>query len=405
MRGNAYVSQRSVPVPRAINDAWQNGTYMDLGRIGRTSPEGEYRRPSGEWILDVVSDPRGWWILELAHMLAHRAEDASELARKPVPYVYGQNATLFQAMLFKVFMCRKFGIPLDVDPGAQDGADPFDRYGIHISVSPSLRSPLLRVPADGKGCLRPGEVCVVCGSIHIEPTPHAMATGSDRWLAMNRWSCHPTIASFVGWELVDVVTHAPLLSSGWSKPEYVLPPMALQGAPSFVHLLECAYAHHGKVEPDGKRLWLVDDYLASDAFLRDLASSPPLPCKRCLKLNMESDGSPSRPRSERPDKAVSEGSVSTQAQREWLDWDNAMNKVYGIVEKATKYMEIRELGAGKAVRFRKTRKSAYSKKVNSLRRISYLEGRARKLRLDGFIAKAEEIENKITEIRDGLEGV
>lgn len=403
MRGSSFVTNKNVPTVRTINDAWQNDTYVNLNRIGRTSPEGEYRRPSGSWILDVVSDPKGWWLLELAHMLAHKVEDAAELAKKPVPYTYGQNATAFQTMLFKLFLCKKFGIPTDVEPGIDDGTDPFAKYGIYPVVSTNLRNPLMRVPADGKWCLKPGTVCVVNGSIHIEPTPYAMASGSDKWLAMNRWSCNPTIVSFVGWELVDVVTHAPLLSNGWSSPEYVLTPMSLQEAPSFDEFLECAYAHFGKTEPDGKRLWLVDDYLDSDKFMVDLAASPPLPCKRCLKLNMESEGSPSRPKSEKPDKIVTENTVMTQAQREWLDWDNNMNKVFRIVEKATKYMEIRELGAGKAVRFRKTRKHAYSKKVNSLRRMSYLSRKAEKLRKNGYMTKAEELENKIKEIKDELE--
>ena len=395
-------SSKSIPAFRAINDAWQNRTYQDLGNIGRTTVDGEYRRPSGEWILDAVTDRRGWWLLELAHMLAHRAEDASELARRPLPYDYGRNGELFQTMLFRAFLCRKFGLPLDTRPGepCDDSMDPFSRYGIVPFVSSSYRNPVLRVPANGRGCLEPGKaVCVVCGSERIEPTPHSIATGSDTWLAMNRWSCLPTIVSFVGWELVDVVTHAPLVANPWSgSSDYAMAPMTLQEAPSFVHLLECAARARGSCEPDFDRYWPVDEYLESDRFQKDLSESPPLPCKRCLKLNMESDGSPERPRSKRPDKPAKDGDPMTPEQREWFEWDAKMNKVYQVVEKATKYMEIRELGAEKAVRARKSRKSAYSKKVNTLRRTEFLRRKAEKLRKNGFISKAEEIETKIGEL-------
>lgn len=405
IRKGQYAHAGAVPAFRAINDDWQ-GTAVDLSRIGRVSPDGEYRRPSGDWILDVVTDPKGWWLLELAHMLAHRAEDASELARRPLPYMYGQTASLFQTMLFRVFLSRKFGLPLDTYPGGPDPADhdPFERYGILCSVSSKTRNPAMLVPSDGPGCPKPGSLCVVEGAVRIEPTPYAMAAGTDRWIALNRWSCSPTTVAFVGWELVDVVTHAPLLPHGSHAPDYVMQPMALQCASSFRHFLDGAAEHFGGIRPDNDRTWLVDDYLASDRFMEDLKSSPPLPCKRCLKLNMQSDGSPERPQSERPLKAVKKDAPATVEQREWAEWDAGMNRVYGIVEKAVTYMEVRELGAKRAVAFRKARKHAYSRKVNNLRSAAYLSRRAEKLRRDGFIAKAEELEKKAAELMAEIQG-
>lgn len=405
LQSSPVSSAKTLSSPRAINDTWQNETFPDLGRIGRSSPDGEFKRPNGRWILDLVSNEHGWWLLEMAHMLAHKTEDSAAVARTPLPYTYGQTATLFQSMLFKIMLCDKFDLPIDTEPGScdPDQLDPFSRYGIVPAVSTPLRNPVLRVPVNGRSSLAPGTICVVLGSVHIEPTPHAIAAGVDKWFAMNRWSCQPTITSFVGWELVDVVTHSPLLSSGKHDNDYAMLPMSLQSAESFKFFIDCAKESRGDCRPDNARFWLVRDYLTSDKFMHDLESAPTLPCKRCLRLNMDSDGSPARPRCERPDKAPKKGAVLTREQQEWKEWDDTMSKVFAVVEKATKYMEIRELGAGSAARLRRARKHAYSSKVNALRSKAYLERRAAKLRAEGYITKAEELENKVKEITNEFE--
>ena len=405
MRGNTAYLLKNLPVPRHINDTWQNKTMIDLSHIGRVTPESEYRRPKGDWLLDLVLDPKGWKLLELAHMLAHKAEDEELLARRPRPYTYGQNCSMFHLFLFKVFMCRKFGLPIDVQMSGDDPNtnDMFDRYRIMASVGTQLRNPVLKVAANGKACMEPGvPVCVVCGSVHIEPTPHAAATGSDRWLEMNRWSCEPTITTFAGWELVDVVTHAPLLVDGkYSKTKfYALTPPALQESDKFHFYIECAEEKYGKCVADNSRYWLVDDYIDSEDFKKALLESPPLPCKRCFQLNMQSDGSPMKPKVEKPDKPAKKGETPTVAQQEWAEWEAKMEKILGLVETATRFMELREQGALDARRTRKARKHAYSKRVNNLRRAKFLAGRVKKLRDGGYLSKAEELEEEIRKLGD-----
>ena len=401
MRGDKVYTIKTLPIPRHINDTWQNKTMIDLSHIGRVTPESEYRRPSGNWILDLVSDTNGWKLMELAHMLAHKAEDEDALSRRPRPYSYGQNCSLFHSMLFKVFMCRKFNKPIDVEMSSDDPdtQDMFDRFKIISTVGTELRNPVLRISADGRDCIKPGSaICVVCGSVHIEPTPHAAATGTDRWLEMNRWSCEPTITAFAGWELVDVVMHAPLTYRGRAggSCDYTLTPPALQEASTFENYLACAADNVGDCVADNKRYWLVDEYIQTKRFEEDLLKSPPLPCKRCFKLNMQSDGSPMRPKSERPERK-SKGQP-TEAQREWDEWDARMEKIFGIVETATRFMELRENGALKARTARKTRKRAYNKRVNNLRRARYLAGRVKKLRQNGYMQAADELEDKIKQL-------
>ena len=404
MRGNHVYLPKNLPVVRTINDTWQNKTMVDLSRIGRVTPESEYRRPSGPWLLDYVSDDNGWKLLELAHMLAHRAEDLEALSKRTRPYTYGQNSSLFHLFVFKVFMCRLFGRPIDVDMSSDDDntQDMFDKLGIVASVSSKLRDPMLKIPVVGKGCLVPGkDICVVAGSVHIEPTPHAAATGTNRWLEMNRWSCEPTITAFAGWELVDVVTHAPLMNqSPGGKQYYALQPCALQSSDTFEHYLASAEESRGKCTPDNKRYWLVDDYLSSKEFSVVLLESPTLPCKRCFQLNMVSDGSPMKPKSEKPDKKAKKGESMTEAQIEWAEWDAQMNKIFGICEKAARFMDLREQGALNATKNRRSRKRAYNKKVNNLKRAHYLAGRVEKLKKDGYMQKAESLEEVIRILRE-----
>lgn len=405
IRGRSTYHTNNVPVPRNINDTWQNRTMIDLSRIGRATPESEYRRPVGDWLLDVVTHRNGWRLLELAHMLAHVAEDTELLSRRERPYTYGQNCSLFHMFLFKAFMCLKFGLPIDVrmDGDDPDTNDMFDRYGIVASISTKLREPMILVPSIGRGCLRPGrDICVVSGTVHIEPTPHSAATGSGKWLEMNRWSCEPTITAFAGWELADFVVHSPLVvQNGQTVPAYALPAQAMLKSDDFHYFLECAESSRGKCVPDGDRYRLVDEYLESDDFRSALLSSPPLPCKRCFMLNMQSAGSPSRPRCERPNRRHSKDETPSESEREWIEWNEKMDKIFKTVEKATRFMELRDSGALAARKARKTRKSAYSKKVNGLRRARFLAGRVKKLRVAGYIEKADELERKIEELKGG----
>jgi len=399
MRGNTVYLQKNLPVVRTINDTWQNKTMIDLSRIGRMTPTSEYVRPKGAWLLDYMTDDDGWKLLELAHMLAHRAEDPEVIARRTKPYTYGQNGSLFQLFVFKVFMCRKFGLPIDVDMSCEDAEtqDMFDKYGIVASVNTKLRDPVLKIPASGQGCLVPGkDICVVSGSVHIEPTPHSAAVGTDRWLEMNRWSCEPTIVAFAGWELVDVVTHAPLVSAvPGGRPYYALQPCALQCSDSFCHFIASAEEVRGKCIPDSKRYWLVDEYIKSEEFSKALMESPPIPCKRCFQLNMMSDGSPMKPKSEKPDKKAKKGELPTAAQIEWNEWNDKIEKIFGTCEKAARFMDLREHGALAATRNRRSRTRTYNRKVNNLKRARYLAGRVEKLKKGGYLQKAEELEEVV----------
>lgn len=409
-RGNSVYTMKNVPGTRNVNTEWTENTLPSLNRVGRISEGGDFIRPSGNHIFDLMSSEYGWKMLECAHMLAHKAGDVVEASKSKSPYVYGSLNKLLVTYLFKLSVCMEYGMPIDIDMSDddKDTNDMFDRYGIIPSVSTQLRAPSLSIECATSNMLIPDKsVCVLVGGVHIEPHPYSVTMNKDKWLEINKWSCAPTIVVDAGWELVDVISHMPLASSNPMNGKlpicYSMPTVSLNGMNLFDKFLECAKSERGECKADNIRYWNVIDYLDSEKFYSDLMASPVWPCNKCIRMNMKSEGSPMRPRSDRPDKKLTKETALSESEKEWLEWDEKMEKIIGCVEKATVFYEGRILGSTKAKKIRKTRMKNYRKKIKLLKRLDVLCGKIEKKIKDGRITEATILQEEQEDIKHEIE--
>ena len=253
--------RKSLPPYRQLNSDWDT-IAMDLNRVGRPSGEGEFLRPEGKWIVDLVKDPDGTRLLESAHAVHH--------LRQLVGASEG-----FLECLAEIAFAKRYGIAFwcpnasDVEHGDRDGDGLFARIGMRFAVSTNMRKPWLTVPAVGPDAPRPyQDSCVVLCGIHLEPQPWGAREDNpndddESWLEMNRWSCMPTIVTFCGWMFVDELMKLPLVGRyRSSKPEEVCvtaPAMALDG-PSTIDDYMSELSEEYRTSRPGVGLWKFDDF-------------------------------------------------------------------------------------------------------------------------------------------------
>lgn len=367
------------------------------------------RRPESPAIVDLMSERWGWRLLEAAHALAHRAE-VQERFRPQAMGLYGSLTVNWVARLAAAI---RYGLPVDVsgDPPplkpseAAASNDGFTRYGISICDSNSFHAPFVRVPCLGLRAPVPDrDICFLAVGVYIEPHPKGFTDGTGKWMEVNRWSCSPTMVSIAGWELADVVLRQqPSAADIWSQPEFVVAAPALMPWDALPEYIESAKLARGEAEADNVRFWNVLDWLDSKD-MRDLvASSPPLPCRDCLRLNMRAEGAPGRPQSRPPkEKPNRKSAYLTREEREWLDWDDRIGQVFAMIEKATVYYEARLLGATEAKRRRRARGAAAHRRKAMLANAASLEKRAMSALRGGRPTKAGVLMAEARALRDAV---
>ena len=355
-----------VPAFRKTNTTWLEQTVPAFYRVGMPQDGIVLRRPQSPAITDLMSEKWGWRLLEAAHALAHRAE----VQMRFKPQGYGLYGNLTINWVARLATAIKYDLPVDVsgEPAPATAAeaaksnDGLYRYGISLCDSNCFHAPFIRVPCIGRNAPVPDrDICFLAVGVYIEPHPRGFTDGTGKWMEVNRWSCSPTMVSLAGWELADVVLkqQPSTLVNGWSVPEFVVAAPALMPYDTLPEYIAAAANARGRAVADNVRYWNVLDWLSSDNMRKLVASSPPLPCRDCLRLNMRAEGAPGRPQcsppKERPDKNAKH---LTREEREWLDWDARIDQVFGIVEKAVMYYEARLWGATEAKRRRRARRSA-----------------------------------------------
>lgn len=374
------MSPQRVPSFRKTNRTWLEQTVPAFYRVGMPQGGLVLRRPQSPAIVDLMTERWGWRLLEAAHALAHRAE----VQQKFKPQGYGLYGNLTINWVARLAAAIKYNLPVDVsgEPApataaeAAESNDGLYRYGISLCDSNSFHTPFIRVPCIGRNAPVPDrDVCFLAVGVYIEPHPRGFTEGTGKWMEVNRWSCSPTMVSFAGWELADVVMRQQpnVLVSGWSVPEFVVAAPSLMPYDTLPDYIEAAKAARGEAVADNVRYWNALDWLGSQN-MRDLvASSPPLPCRDCLRLNMRAEGAPGKPQcsppKERPDK---KSTHLTREEREWLDWDARIDQVFDMVEKAVVYYEARLWGATEAKRRRRARKRAANLRNKAVSRVASL---------------------------------
>ena len=150
----------------------------------------------------------------------------------------------------------------------------------------------------------------------------------------------------------------------------------------------------------------LDEWMSSGVYARLLRCTPPLPCRDCLRLNTQAEGHPLRPKSRRPDSLKS---APPDVRAEWEEYDEKMDRIFKIVDRAACYAEGRVIGHSLAKRERRARRARHNRCAELENRIASLERRARRYDLRGNVdkavehrRKARELAKKLEELRNGL---
>lgn len=378
------MSSQRVPSFRKTNTTWLEQTVPSFYRVGMPQDGVVARRPQSPAIVDLIAERWGWRLLEAAHALAHRAE----VQRKFKPQGYGLYGSLTVNMVAKLAAAIKYGLPIDVSgepaPGtaleASRSHDGFYRYGISLCDSNCFHAPFVRVPCIGRNAPVPDrDLCFLAVGVYIEPHPRGFTEGTGKWLEVNRWSCSPTMVSFAGWELADVVMRQQpnTLVSGWSVPEFVVAAPSLMPYDTLQEYIDAAKEARGEAVADNDRYWNVLDWLGSQNMRGMVAMSPPLPCRDCLRLNMRAEGAPGKPQCSPPKEKPDRSSKHlTREEREWLDWDDRIDQVFGMIEKAVMYYEARLWGSTEAKRRRRARRRSTNLRNAAIARATSLTKKA-----------------------------
>ena len=412
IRPDTVLHTRRLPAYRNCNTTWLNQTTHALGRVGNVLGDGNILRPHGAFILDLMNSPDGWKLLEGAHALAHRVGETRPRETKARMFDVGRTYFHTQRFLFQLYVCRTYGLPMDVlclDEG-RPGAPDVEQYGIEIKSSSYFRTPILRVPCVNREAPRPDEtIAFITGGVYLEPHPYGFTKETNVWKEVNRWSCQPTILVIAGWELVDVVSHQALCCSNPDDPLsprcYGMQPSDLMPADEFGAYMYYAKKHRGEPIVDNKRYWMVDDWLNSTDYERAVRCSPPLPCRDCLRLNMLHEGAPHKPLCRPPETqrtkqelaAIREGTLRIgQNEREWLEWAEKLGAIEGIIRKAVEYYEGRVYGFAAAKRIRAARLSNYRHRLEVLKGIHALHSKIARAYRNGNPSQAEALKVELS---------
>lgn len=377
------VDRRQCPVLKHTNSGWDS-TLRNLSRVGRPdgSEDGEFLRPEGPFILDLVRS--GERLLEAAHVLRHL-----------------RGGTLV-GWVARVHLMLEFGLPLSIG-----GEDAFDRLGVMVVPSIDFRRPTGLVPVFGPEAMKPFSTgIVVFHGIHVEPHPKSFEE-SDGWLEVNRWSCEPSISVIAGFEYPEFVLKSPIVArfpGATRNPMHMVPVPAMLPASSLgialAHLMR-GRAESMDVGTDGEIVQL-GDWMDSADYARAVSMTPPLPCRECLRLNTMADGHPLRPRGQRPESLKE---VPEDVRREWEEYEEKMERIFRICDRAACYAEGRRVGHSVAKRSRRLRRILYNRSVELANRIESLERRAARYDRRGNIDKAAEHRGKARKLREELEAL
>lgn len=400
LRQPNVIKLRMVPSIRNTNTLWSSTTVPALGRVGPLGLNGEFVRPAGPYIFDLMNHPLGWRILDGAHALAHRFADTIPVIRKNKAYATSPTYTHPQRITFQMVACLTYGLPFDTWRLNDDNSSmqSIAQYGINLYPSSYFRAPTLTVPVITTDACRPDTVIAcLAGGVYIEPHPHGFTTETQHWKEVNRWSCSPTMCVIAGWELMDVVTHQTLCAIDPADKRnpvcYGMNPSDLQSPDTFWAYLQYAVKHRGLPKVDNKRYWFVEDWLTSKDYANAINEAPPLPCRDCLRLNMRTEGAPQRPQSRPPDRvrtktellAIRAGTLRvSQTEQDWLDWEAQLQSILGLIQQATQYYEGRIYGHSEAARMRKRKIAGYKTRLKEVREIMRLTKAIEKAKKDGF---------------------
>jgi len=337
---------RSVPALRKCNTFWPQYQTM-LNRVGRLSPGGPVLRYSSPMTFDLTqTGDIGWRMLEAAHVLAHKRVDSKSDKINLSLYnsnMYNKMATILAEMVVGYL----FDIPVDVS-GQQLGLFGYpdmEYYGISVRMTPDVFNPRLRMAIGVREAPRPDKSLIhILASVHIEPTPYNYAgkdirTPNYHW--HDRFACKPSIVTILGWESVDVITHAQRINSNRYGPNYVMPAYDLMPPNTLWLYLKLCERRWGK-PPIGdyyglpndrgrgeitSRLAYVNDWIQLDnpEYKRLYDRTLPFPCPYCYTVNYNDKNAKRRPYGKVP--------IHPKKAGEWDEYLKSRNQILKLTTK------------------------------------------------------------------------
>ena len=332
----------SIPWGRR-NESWEC-TLNDM--VPRMDGE-SVMRPEGKWVFDFASHPNGWDLMKKAHGFTHGMVEnglRGGIMRKEILEPRGM-AMLFAQECARVALSVKMGLPRTSET----------RVLFCVTNGPKRywRIPLEQLPV-------PGSWCVVFAFVRIEPHPKSMSFHDSsekvKWLEVNRWCCSPCIVSFAGFLCPDVVLKCPVVKSQSGKSLFVaVPPEAMHPMGCFRSFVDLATMSESGIF---NGMSLPGDLM------------PPWPCKSCMAMNMQVDGTPGRDDDEAAVKAFD-------------------GKVYEAIDKASEWYEaVRGSAMSLARKTRKRARSEWSHRMRDAMACANLTARARSWLVKGDPDKA-----------------
>ena len=387
IRPRALVDAGKATPVRSCNTTWLGPITRGMTRIGPILPGGQFVRPNGQFIVDLLYNTLGWKILEGAHILTHRRH--RDYQKKQIEAGLPVTSKYLQRYVAELVTCMQYGLPVDVGEEVAPTRLAVAQYGLDIRVSDRFRSPVMKVPWSNENAPIPDRTMgFISTGVFIEPVPAGAILESENWLECNRWTCLPTMVSIAGWEMVDVVSHFPVgLLNPFDQASakcYVVHPADLMPPDTLPDLMEAAIAARGKPMMDGVRYFRVEDWLDSADYKRGLAVTPPFPCSACLCYNQRTDGAPERPRTLWKD----HDEQSLREQREHADWNRVKARIMRIATRATVFFESGLYGGrSRATLVRALRKRAYARELAYAHKVRVLEKRVAK-EMEGGVPSA-----------------
>ena len=365
-----------------INTDWHS---ILAGMNNVSVKDGKVVRPHGDFVWDVTGMKNSWDIITFAHILTHKY--TGKLTE------YGVTHNILAGFLFKICLALRYDLVIDTEPKnakSREGTlDSFEKRGIRLSICGKFRNPRLIFPCTGPQALIPDrDTMVLVGSVNLEPPPLHDNVVRGRWMEANRWSCLPTITSFVGWQTVDEISLAQLVQYQKNgNLNFEIPVTGLEPPSMFYGCIP------ESDEGDGKRYFKVLDYLKSDKFKIDKKNAVTLPCKSCLKLLPGVEGYPMKPKGDPSDS------------KEWKEYFNTLDAVYASCKGATVYYEGRRAGHVTVKKERRQAEANANKMAAIERRIESLKQRAEKLHMNGFLSKSTDLRIQAKQLEDKLRGM
>jgi len=337
------VHTKDTPVLFGTNKYWETTLIPAINRVGPLGPGGALVRPTDKYIVDLTKmGEMGYRIRLAAHAMAHMRgdhKDESKPRKNDATKLGGYIAGITGELVFAYL----YGLPFDISlrrDGIKADTD-FKQYGIEVKTSTQFELPILKVPwCNGEAPRFDSTIAIVDVAAFIEPHPYGWTSRTMQYSPKDFWCCTPSIVMVAGWEMVDRITHQPLISSspgdmGWPV-GYGMHPLDMLGPDKLVDYLDLAIDARGPPVYNA-HLRDVEDWLFSKDFDTLISRYPPVPCCiDCMSWNQRSEGAPVRPRESRPLKPGQNKALDEA----WKIYDNDRKAIMKtMVEPAIRHYE------------------------------------------------------------------